>query len=118
MLNPSDPNLQLKFTTNWHWQAQLGWTLLKKNFVLFGQHLEYSWEQSVGAEFGPGAKEHGFVATLLQGQLKYPITKSHIYVAAETAFSGAPSDDGKWKVNFEYGIKVGLEFDVVFKRSR
>lgn len=118
VLSPSDPNLQLKFTTNWHWQALLGWTLLKRNFVLLGQHLEFSMEQSIGAEFGPGSKEHGFIATLLQGQVKYPVTRSNIYLAAEVGFSGAPSDDKNWKLGFDGAIKIGWEFDVAFKRSK
>lgn len=115
VLSPADPSVQLKFATDYTWQAQLGWTLIHRKFDAFGYHLEFSLQQSIGRQFGAESKESAFIASLLAGEVKYPIAKSNLAVAIEGAFAGRHQDDKVWKVTFDGSFKFVWEFDAVFK---
>jgi hypothetical protein len=115
VLSPSDPSFSFQFATNYTWQAQLGWTLVNRKFMVIGQYLDFSLEQSVARQFGEKSKERAVIANMLQGQLKYKILKSHIYAAIEGGFAASHQDDGKWKVGLNGAFKIGWEIDFVFK---
>ncbi len=116
VLNIYDPSLQFQFATDHTWQAQFGWTLLKHQWDVFGQHLDFSLQQAVSRQFGPSAQESAWIANLLQGQAQVPVAKSNVYLFAQGTFYGRRNDDSSWGAGFQGTLGVGWQLEAVFRR--
>jgi hypothetical protein len=117
VLPVTDPSLQLQFATDHSWQAQFGWTLLKRQWPLFGSHLDFSLQQAVSRQFGVSSAESAWIANLLQGQAQFPISHSNLYAFAQATFYGRRNDDGTWAAGLQGTIGIGWQLEAVFQRS-
>jgi hypothetical protein len=117
-LNIYDPSLQLQFATDHTWQAQFGWTLMKRQWDLFGLHFDFSLQQAVSRQFGPDSKESAWIMNVLQGQVQTPIRQSNVYMFAQGTFYGRRDDnDASWHGGFQGTIGVGWQLEAVFARQ-
>ncbi len=113
-----NPTLQFGFATDHTWQAQLGWTLIKRQWSVLGERLDFSLQQSVSRQFGPSAAETTWVANLLQGQLQTQPNRAGVYMYLQGSFFGRRTDESTWSAGFQGTLGVGWQFDLAFPRPR
>jgi hypothetical protein len=113
-----NPTLQFGFATDQTWQAQLGWTLVKRQWSVLGQRLDVSLQQSVARQFGPTAAETMWVANLLQGQLQSQPSRAGVYVYLQGGFFGRRTDERAWSAGFQGTLGLGWQFDIAVPRRR
>jgi len=117
-LNLYDPSLEFQFATDYTWQLQAGWTLMKWKWDLLGIHFDNSLQQAVARQFGNTSKESAWIMNLAQGQSQIPLARSNIYLFAQGTFYGRRNDDdGRWKFGLQGTIGVGWQLEAVFQRS-
>lgn len=106
------PSLQWTLATDHTWQAQLGWTLLKRQWLVLGERLEFSLQQSIGRQFGDSSAERAFIANLLQGQLQTQPDRSGVYLFAQGTWFGRRTDENTFVTGFQATIGCGWQFDI------
>lgn len=113
-----NPQLQFGFATDHTWQAQLGWTLIKRQWSMLGQRLDFSMQQSVARQFGPSAAETMWMANLLQGQLQTQPNRAGVYGFVQGSFFGRRTDENTWSAGLQGMIGLGWQFDIRIPRRR
>jgi len=111
-----NPTLQFGFATDQTWQAQIGWTLIKRQWSVLGQRLDFSLQQSVARQFGPSAAETMWVANLLQGQLQTEPNRAGVYLSLQGSFLGRRTDERVWSAGFQGMLGLGWQFDFFVPR--
>lgn len=112
------PQLSFGFATDHTWQAQLGWTLIKRQWSVLGQRLDFSMQQSVARQFGSSAAETMWIANLLQGQVQTQPNRAGVYGFVQGTFFGRRTDERAWSAGFQGMIGLGWQFDILVPRRR
>lgn len=113
-----NPTLQFGFSTDHTWQAQLGWTLVKRQWSVLGRRLDASLQQSIARQFGASAAETRWIGNLLQGQLQSQPSKAGVYMYLQGSFFGLRTDERSWQAGFQGMLGVGWQFDFSVRRRR
>lgn len=104
-LNIMDPALSIQFASDYTWQTQLGWTVLKHSWSGVAGNLDVSLQQAVGYQFAQQPDQQALVLQLLQGQADYTVPKvSFLHVQLSAGMVVERSGTGKWTGRFQSNL--------------
>ena len=115
-----DPSVQLQLVADQIWQAQFGYTLLKKDWDNVTHKVSLGLQQAVSRQFGPSPAQSAWVMNILQGQGQVEISKvanSSLYLFAQGTFYGQRNDDGTWQAGFQATAGLGIQLEILWLRQ-
>lgn len=116
-IDPQDPSLQFQFATDYSWQVQFGWTLLKRKWDVLGTHIDFSLQQAVSRQFGQDSKQSAWIVNLAQGQAQVPVKSSNVYLFMQGTFYGRRNDDTSWGGGLQGTLGFGWQLEATFSRG-